>query len=41
MGDYYYSGYYVQKDYEKAKGYYEKAGSKGLSQGLINIGLMY
>ena len=41
MGDYYYSGYYVQKDLTKAKSYYEKAASKGLSQGFINIGLMY
>jgi TPR repeat protein len=41
LGDYYYSGYQVNKNLHIAKNYYEKAALNGNSQGMINLGLMY
>lgn len=40
LGDFYYRGYGVKKDYEYAKLLYEKAASKGDSKALINLGAM-
>ncbi len=40
MGDYYYSGYYVDRNYEFARKLYEKAWEKGNSQALVNLGVM-
>jgi TPR repeat protein len=40
LGDYYYSGYFVDKNYEYAKKLYELAREKGNTQALLNIGLM-
>lgn len=40
LGDYYYSGYYVEKDYEFAQRLYEKAAEKMNSQAIVNLGVM-
>jgi TPR repeat protein len=40
MGDYYYSGYYVDKSYESARILYERAAEKGDSQAYLNLALM-
>lgn len=40
LGDYYYSGFYIDKNYENAQLLYEKAAEKGESQALVNIALM-
>ena len=40
LGDYYYSGYYVDKNYDSAKILYEKAAERGDSQAFLNLALM-
>ena len=40
LGDYYYSGYFVEKNYEYAKKLYDMAREKGNTQAMLNIGLM-
>jgi TPR repeat protein len=40
LGDYYYSGHFVEKNYDNARILYEKAGEKGESQALLNLALM-
>lgn len=40
LGDYYYSGYHVDKDYEFAQKLYQKAAEKSNSQALVNLGVM-
>ena len=40
LGDYYYSGHYIDKNYDNAKILYEKAAQKGDSQAFLNLALM-
>lgn len=40
LGDYYYSGFYVEKNLENARLLYEKAAEKGESQAVLNLALM-
>ncbi|CAM6001507.1 unnamed protein product, partial [Sphagnum balticum] len=40
LGDYYYSGYFVDRNLEWAQGLYEKAAERGDSQALLNLGIM-
>lgn len=40
LADYYYSGYFVDKNYDYAKRLYEMAKEKGSTQALLNINLM-
>lgn len=40
LGDYYYSGYYVEKDLYFAQKLYEKAAEKNHSQAIVNLGVM-
>jgi TPR repeat protein len=40
LGDYYYSGYFVNKNYENAKILYEKAAERNDSQAYVNLALM-
>ena len=40
LGDYYYSGHHIEKNYEKARILYEKAAEKNESQAFLNLALM-
>jgi len=40
LGDYYYSGHHVDKNYENARILYEKAAEMNESQAYLNLGLM-
>jgi uncharacterized protein len=41
LGDYYYSGFHVDRNYENARILYEKAAEKEDSQAFLNLALMH